>query len=205
MCGRYYIDDAAVWEIRKFAEKWEVVTDSSLEDVFSLKGKNRIDIHPSEFGLVMWLQENSIRASQMKWGFPSDSKSGLLINARAESVLERPTFRPSFLQRRCVLPAAGFYEWNDKKEKNTFWNPKKPIIYLAGIYDLRENESRFVILTTQANEAMREVHDRMPLILEEQEVEIWIRDEESAEKLLGKSSFPLQKCQEYEQLTLFKK
>ena len=77
------------------------------------------------------------------------------------------------------------------------------MLYLAGIYDLKENERRFVILTTQANESMKDVHDRMPLILEEEEVDTWIRDASEAEKMLQKVPPSLERFQEYEQMSLF--
>ena len=202
MCGRYYIDSRVIRYVLKLVKNLDIVSDKEESTVFGFQREKVRDIHPSEKGIVLW-EENSLKIGQMRWGFPGESKTGLLINARVESVLERPLFRKSFLQRRCVLPAAGFYEWNQKREKNTFWNREKTVLYLAGIYDLKENERRFVILTTQANESMKDVHDRMPLILEEEEVDTWIRDASEAEKMLQKVPPSLERFQEYEQMSLF--
>ena len=115
--------------------------------------------------------------------------------------MDRPTFRGSFDQGRCVLPAAGFYEWDKSKEKVTFTVPGKPILYLAGIWRPYGPEQRFVILTREANESMAPVHDRMPLILTKEEVTPWVSERAEAERLLAKELPMLQAERPYEQLT----
>ena len=136
----------------------------------------------------------------LQWGFPGFDKGKLLINARAESVKDRPTFRGSFEQGRCVLPAAGFYEWDKSKEKVTFTVPDKPILYLAGIWRPYGPEQRFVILTREANASMAPVHDRMPLILTREEVAPWVSERAEAERLLVKELPMLKAERPYEQL-----
>ena len=136
----------------------------------------------------------------LQWGFPGFDKGKLLINARAESVKDRPTFRGSFEQGRCVLPAAGFYEWDKSKEKVTFTVPDKPILYLAGIWRPYGPEQRFVILTREANASMSPVHDRMPLILTREEVAPWVSERAEAERLLVKELPMLKAERPYEQL-----
>ena len=142
-----------------------------------------------------------LTAQVLQWGFLGFDKGNLLINARAESVMDRPTFRGSFEQGRCVLPAAGFYEWDKSKEKVTFTVPSKPILYLAGIWRLYGPEQRFVILTREANASMVPVHDRMPLILTKEEVTPWVSERAEAERLLTKELPMLQAERPYEQLT----
>ena len=112
-----------------------------------------------------------------------------------------PGFRGSFEQGRCVLPAAGFYEWDKSKEKVTFTVPGKPILYLAGIWRPFGPEQRFVILTREANASMAPVHDRMPLILTREEVTPWVSERAEAERLLAKELPMLQAERPYEQLT----
>lgn len=136
----------------------------------------------------------------LQWGFPGFDKGKLLINARAESVKDRPTFRESFAQGRCVLPAAGFYEWDKSKEKVTFTVSDRPILYLAGIWRPYGPEQRFVILTREANASMAPVHDRMPLILTKEEVEPWVGERAGAERLLTKELPMLKAERPYEQL-----
>ena len=142
-----------------------------------------------------------LAAKVFQWGFPGFDKGKLLINARAESVKDRPTFSRSFEQGRCVLPAAGFYEWDKSKEKVTFTVPDRPILYLAGIWRPYGPEKRFVILTREANASMAPVHDRMPLILTREEVAPWVGERAEAERLLVKELPMLKAERPYEQLT----
>lgn len=142
-----------------------------------------------------------VAAQMLQWGFPGFDKGKLLINARAESVKDRPTFADSFAQRRCALPAAGFYEWDKKKEKVIFTLPDKPILYLAGIYRPYGPETRFVVLTREANASMEPVHDRMPLILSREEIGPWVSDLSEAGKILT-GELPMLKAERpYEQIT----
>ena len=135
------------------------------------------------------------------WGFPGFDKGKLLINARAESVRDRPTFADSYAERRCVLPAAGFYEWDRKKEKVIFTVPESKILYLAGIYRPYGEEKRFVVLTREANASMAEVHDRMPLILSRAEVRPWVSGVSEADNILAKTLPMLRAERPYEQMT----
>ena len=144
---------------------------------------------------------SALTAELIKWGFPGFDRGRLLINARAESVKERPTFADSFALRRCVLPAAGFYEWDKKKEKVTFTVPDSRILYLAGIYRLYGDELRFVVLTREANASMAPVHDRMPLILSGEEVLPWVTDTGRAGEILTKELPMLKAERPYEQMT----
>ena len=137
----------------------------------------------------------------LQWGFPGFDKGKLLINARAENVKDRPTFAGSYAERRCVLPAAGFYEWDKKKEKVTFTVPENRILYLAGIYRPYGEEKRFVVLTREANASMAPVHDRMPLILARAEVWPWVNGAGEADDILTKVLPMLKAERPYEQMT----
>lgn len=96
-----------------------------------------------------------------------------------------------------------FYEWNQQKEKNTFERPDGQILYLAGFFDIIDNEERFVILTTEANPSVSPVHERMPLILEPRELQNWVLDDGAVEPLLQKTPVLLDAFTEYEQMSLF--
>ena len=104
---------------------------------------------------------------------------------------------------RCVIPAAGFYEWNKAKERVSFTMPQSKILYMAGIWQPTAKDNQFTILTTSPNASVLPVHDRMPLVLMPEEVMPWIQDFGAAEKLLTKSPPLLEHKQEYEQLSLF--
>ena len=193
MCGRYYVDDDTAKEIRNLVQK--------VEDKTKLKSVG--DIHPSERALVLTGKASSLCAEVMQWGFPQYQKKGLLINARAETVLEKRMFRDSVLHRRCIIPAKHFYEWNFAKEKVTFFREKEPVIYMAGFYNCYQGEDHFIILTVPANASVEKVHDRMPLILEREEIENWVYENEFLEFALHKQLPKLQQYQPYVQQSLF--
>ena len=109
---------------------------------------------------------------EMHWGFPQYQKKGLLINARAETALERRTFCDSVRHRRCIIPAKHFYEWDSDKNKVTFFREDRPILFMAGFYNWFQNEECFMILTTQANASVSPVHNRMPVVLDESKLEV---------------------------------
>lgn len=111
----------------------------------------------------------------ISWGFPKWTSKGVIINARSETAAEKSMFRKSLLQRRCVVPATGFYEWNHKKQKYKFNLPNHELLYLAGIWNEYEGEKHFVILTTAANEAMKDIHNRMPVILKKNIINQWVK------------------------------
>lgn len=192
MCGRYYIDDETASEIERLVRH--------LDRKLTASGKR--DIFPSGQAPVITGYQNEFSAELFTWGFPGFDKKNLIINARSETVLEKRTFRDSIRTHRCVIPAAGFYEWNKNKEKYTFQKTDSKVCYLAGFYKEFEDTVRFVILTTEANSSMRQVHDRMPLILSEKELEAWIFDDTQTEVILHKVPEALDKKTEYEQQTL---
>lgn len=192
MCGRYYVDDETAREIEKIVR--------NLDKKMQIERAG--DIRPSEKALVLSQKEQHLIPEQMNWGFPGFQGKGLLINARAEGVLEKKTFRDSVLHRRCVIPAKGFYEWNQRKEKFSF-ERNEPVLFMAGCFNQFQNQNRFVILTTEANASMSMVHDRMPLILEPKEVEDWVLDDYAVEFLLHKTPVLLNRKSDYEQMRLF--
>ena len=145
----------------------------------------------------------ALELNEMHWGFPQYQKKGLLINARAETALERKTFRESVLHRRCVIPARHFYEWDSDKNKVTFFREDRPVLFMAGFYNRFQDDERFIILTTQANASVNPVHNRMPLVLDESELEDWVYDDKFTEYALHKTPPELWREQEYEQQSLF--
>ena len=102
-----------------------------------------------------------------------------------------------------MIPAKGFWEWNKSKEKFSFERPDAQVMFMAGCYDCFDGQERFVILTTEANPSVKPVHDRMPLILERNELEGWVTDDGAAEHFLHKTPVLLEREAEYEQMSLF--
>lgn len=198
MCGRYYVDDETAEEIEKVIR----LVDAKVHNRADLTMLQADDIHPADLVPVIAGRKHEIQLEKIRWGIPKDDK--LIINARTETVLEKKMFADSVEHRRIAIPAAGFYEWNAKKEKYTFRKKDKSLMWFAGFYNLEQNEDRFVILTTAANASMQPVHDRMPLILDNNEIIPWILgDLHSYDNILKKVPEQLEKSTEFEQLSLF--
>lgn len=150
----------------------------------------RYNIAPSQPVAAIRFDENRTPREwvTLRWGLiPSwakDAKIGYrLINARAETVAEKPAFRAAFKRRRCLIPADGFYEWKqlDAKKKQPYYitRPDGGPFAFAGLWehwtppDGSEVES-CTIVTTEANEQMEELHDRMPVILDPDNYDRWL-------------------------------
>jgi len=117
------------------------------------------------------------------WGFPNFRNKGVIINARSETVEEKRMFKTSLAERRCVIPSTGFYEWKEK-QKYLFTLPNSPVLYMAGIYSEFAGETCYVILTTVANKSVREIHNRMPLVLPREMLNDWIVKDNAAMHIL---------------------
>lgn len=198
MCGRFFIDDETAKEIQKLVRK----IDAQLK-----KAKLVGDVHPTEIAAVIEAENRELRATAKRWGFPGFGNQKVLINARAETAMEKRMFQDSIQHRRVVIPAAGFYEWNPAREKVAFSSGetkdgKGGVLYLTGFYGQFDGEDRFIILTTGANESMKDVHHRMPLILTRDEVKAWLCDDSRLNEFLRKCPDPLKRRMEYEQQKL---
>lgn len=116
----------------------------------------------------------------MKWGFTHFQGSGVIINARSETVTEKPLFKQSFLERRCLIPASYYFEWahqGAKKTKYKIRNEDDGLTYLAGIYRTEEGVTSptFSILTCDAAPNLSHIHPRMPLMMPKEAMNDWLR------------------------------
>lgn len=194
MCGRYYIEKSLTYRIEKIVREVDCRIG---EDAF-----NR-DVYPTDLVPVIVAGQQGLKLTCQRWGYPGYQGKGVVFNARAESVMEKKMFYNGIRCNRAVIPTSGFYEWNQNKEKITFLRKDSPVMYLAGFYSRFEDGERFVILTTAANESIVKTHDRMPLILEEDQLEGWIRNNEMTAAILRQIPVMLGKQADYEQQTLF--
>lgn len=207
MCGRFYADDTTVREAERIVQNVQL----------QIQNMRTGDIYPSQNAGILTgrIRQKNVQTQgaaektaqglcleEMHWGFPRYQKKGLLINARAETALERKMFCDSLLHRRCVIPAGHFYEWDCDKNKVIFFREDSQVLYLAGFFQRFQEEERFIILTAQANASVSPVHDRMPLILEEAELHDWVFDNRFMEYALHKTLPELGRKQEYEQQSL---
>ena len=101
---------------------------------------------------------------------------------------------------RCVIPASGFYEWDSSKNKVLFSNQMDDFLLLAGFFDKFDEERRFIIITTEANESVSGVHERMPLLVSFERLEDWLLTDRFR-NMLTEEMAPLAAHREYEQLS----
>ena len=195
MCGRYLF---STQEYKKFQQ---IVRDAQRRSNGQHNELNfpAGDIAPTNEAPVLIASGDKVVAEFQRWGIPG-WRGGMMINARAETVCVKPMFRRSMAAQRCVIPASGYYEWDAGKHKYFFQLPGKPI-YLVGIYDNIEGINCFVILTTSPNETVKDIHDRMPLILNHDQVRPWLTDAQSALGLLTIVPPALQRSSEDGQLS----
>jgi len=124
----------------------------------------------------------------LRWGLvPSwakDEKVGyMMINARSETILEKPAFRKLIATKRCAIPADGFYEWRKAdKQPFRFTMKDQSLFSFAGLFDTwvapsGEKLSTFTIITTEANELMKGIHDRLPAIIPPEQLDPWLNRE----------------------------
>lgn len=188
-------------------------TKQQIEKEFKTVGKNpeifapRYNIAPSQLIEVVFAPEAERLLAQLKWGLvPSWAKDAeignRMINARAETLDEKPSFRDAFKKRRCLIPATGFYEWDKKgkaaggKQPYYFYLKEREVFGFAGLYEeWHDRETGEVletctIITTEANEILKPVHDRMPVIIEPVDYDQWLDSKETKPDRLKKMLAP---------------
>ena len=178
MCGRYLTPDQAAFE-----RYWGTVAPPDFRQSFN--------VAPSQLAPVLRRDSNGLTvATLMIWGFqPGWAKRGW-INARAETVFETRAFARAALRHRCLVPAMGWYEWQGDKA------PKQPYVLhrdgfvpiaFAGLWTARQIDGAwqhsYAIVTRQAHEAIRDLHDRMPAVLDGDAAAVWLRPEAEPDAL----------------------
>lgn len=175
MCGRYSITAS----LEELAQRFDF--DSDRDDF-----RPRYNVAPTQQVLTV-VGGDSRRAGFMRWGLiPSWSKDGPssrpLINARAETVAEKPSFRDSLRHRRLLVLADGFYEWqkvgDTKRPMRITMRSGEPFAF-AGLWSKwRDPEGNSIsscaIITTEANDLLKPIHHRMPVILPEETEDLWL-------------------------------
>lgn len=128
----------------------------------------RFNIAPTQEAPVILTGDEAVL---MPWGLEAGGKR--LINARAETLSEKASFREAFRTRRCLIPADGFYEWHHKQPRR-FTLAQGELFAFAGLWEGRA----FTVVTTEANGLVRKVHDRMPVILRREDERRWLAGED---------------------------
>lgn len=151
----------------------------------------RYNIAPSQpLGVIRSSSSYRREFRLMLWGlippWAKDKAHKRLINARAETAHEKPSFRAAFKRKRCLIPATGFYEWRtDSQGKQPFYfhlNTHQ-LFAFAGLWETWEEIETCTILTTSANEILKPVHHRMPVILSPEHYDTWLSRASSIDEL----------------------
>jgi putative SOS response-associated peptidase YedK len=194
MCGRFTL----TWE-----ESRQISDALGIEDErdVALNYRPRFNLAPTDQHFIITSEFERRTAQRARWGLVNrrardNSRASQCINAKAETLEQRPTFSEAFLRRRCVIAADGFYEWTGPKAKRQpLWiHPRAGgLMLFGGLYESwypeRDRpEVTFTIVTCAANAAIAGIHDRMPVLLDERAAEDWMnpreRDPLSLKRLL---------------------
>lgn len=196
MCGRYTL-----------AAQLDLITDRFLLKRVDVKQAFRYNIAPTQLAPVIRQTDSGRTLSMMRWGLvpfwaKDESIGNKLINARGETLAEKPSFKRSLERKRCIVPADGFYEWKKSKDGKS----KRPmrivvgqgdLFGFAGLWDRWKSPDgqvieSFTIITTEPNKTVSPIHDRMPVILTRESEDHWIDPEIIKPELLTPLLMPYQ-------------
>lgn len=141
---------------------------------------------------LMVSQDGKTTATVGHWGFQIQNGK-LIYNARQETALTKGLFESCFQHGRCIVPAHGFFEWDQGHRCFQFSLENQQLLYFAALFRKNGTETEIVILTTHSRGAVEEVHHRMPLILAESELRTWLYDPFVSEYLLSQGIRNLKK------------
>ncbi len=185
MCGRY--------QLSLPLEELESLFDSPASAEFDA----RYNIAPTQPVPIVRLRRGQRHIDTVHWGLVPEwamdrSMAARMINARSETVAEKPSFRESFRYRRCLIPATGFYEWHTENRTKTPYlvTVKSQKVYaMAGIWSRWTGSGgsyeSCAILTTQAAHKISHIHERMPVILHPSRYDMWLGQNSSKQSLLA--------------------
>lgn len=185
MCGRYVLAD-----IQALAQRFQVQSGQA-------PAAPRYNVAPTQMMPVV-VKHSPNQLVLMRWGLvpawaKDDQQSKPLINARAETLAQKRSFRHLLSAQRCLVPASGFYEWKETgagKTPHYIHLKSQSLFAFAGLYDRSVDEQgtetfSYTIITTTPNAVMAPIHNRMPVILRAEDEEAWLNpDETEPERLL---------------------
>ncbi len=179
MCGRYLLSYDLEDLIKILEDRWNI-------------GQGNIDYYQPSYNIVpgqkiiaLYQEGNKIAAGSFRWGMESSwsgNNSKLLINARSETVGEKPTFKDSYKNRRCLILTNGFYEWKRNGKKTPYYITIKDgvLFSYAGLWGYYEDKGMMkrecTILTRASTDAMKKIHHRMPVIFNDDLEKIWLSE-----------------------------
>jgi putative SOS response-associated peptidase YedK len=189
------------------------VTPEVLEEYFgverrvgapALAPQARYNLTPGQAVAVVREHEGERRLDALQWGlipfWAKDANVGRrLVNARLDTVAVKPAFREAWQRRRCLIPASGFYEWSEPRggrKRPYFIRPRdEPLLAIAGLWErwrtpAGEKLETCVIVTTDANAQLVDIHDRMPLLIPRDAQALWLDPKSSIDQVLKLAERP---------------
>ena len=184
MCGRYYVDDDNA-QINAIISRINDKSELKLGEIF-----------PTNHAAVI----SKDGTTAMQWGFTGFNGKEQIINARSETIHEKPMFRKAFIENRCLVPASYYFEWRKEgssKIKYALKPQDTDVSYLAGIArkNKETDEQSFVIITRPAVSDIEFIHDRMPVILPVARHDEWINRSDPQETM-GSAKIGRASCRE---------
>ncbi len=181
MCGRM-----------SFYYTWDEIKDEFEPDKVLAEFEPNFNAVPSQ--LIPNISYGSITFNMVRWGLiPPWSKDGraAMINARAETIMEKPWFKSAFHKFRVLIPVSNYFEWDSKKNPYLFRVKGKDIFALGGIAEFWKPKDKAkdsiltcCVITTEATKEMKGVHHRMPLIINKKDYDVWLNPENKDEDKL---------------------
>jgi putative SOS response-associated peptidase YedK len=178
MCGRFTITRR---DGNSLAAELGVASDSFVDY------RPRYNVAPTQMHYIVRIKYENREVVPARWGFVNAgsrdaSMASKNINLRSETADKRRGFREAFIERRCVVPADGFFEWTGPKsarQPTWFHREDNQLLLFAGLYEAwqpnpQQSETTFTILTTDANALTGQYHDRMPVILADRDADDWM-------------------------------
>ena len=185
MCGRYFIDDS----LEGFEPLIEALNRGKPGGTPAVQIKTG-EIRPTDVApAIANSRARRQRPFLMRWGF-GGRDSHVVINARSETALVRPMFRDAMLERRCLVPASYYFEWQAQGKRRIKHAMKAdgPVMYMAGLYRLEEGRPVFTILTREPAPQIAFIHNRMPVILSRDAAGAWLHLQTPAAEVLAQAA-----------------
>jgi len=188
MCGRFENKVREEWMMEKFAE-------FDINLIFKIRDKQikKENIAPTNTIFTLMSDEEDVLAETNKWGIKFAAASPLIFNSRIETIAVKPFWKMLFDKNRCLVLMTAFYEWKKEKTKKVPYRiflKNREMFFVPALYNKdKEGNKTISLITTEPNEFMKDVHHRMPVILEL---------EDAIKYLSGDLEENLQRCLPYE-------
>lgn len=188
MCGRYYID------INN--NEFKRIVEEAQKNIY--ENYKTGEIFPTNIAPIYIEDDNKMKPILAKWGFPKWDGKKVIINARAETINEKQIFKKLVSHNRCIVPASYYFEWKQAENSKDKYKLKSPNsnIYMAGLYNVVTNKENkqlslfesnkdifYTIITRKANDSVSHIHNRMPLIFNNNEINEWLNGQNIDELL----------------------